>query len=282
MPGVKIVTDSAQDFAPEFMEKLGITVVPLTVHFGNETFRDWYEIRGKKFYDRLRAGDALPRTSQPSPAAFQKAFQDLTSDGSSVVCITLSSGVSGTYQSAMIAKDMVPNRSITVIDSKQASSGQGVIGILAGEMAASGAPVEKIVQQVTAMSQKMQTLFSVDTLEYLAKNGRIGRAARFMGTLLNMKPILGLDKDGYVTALERVRGKGKIIPTLIELAEQKAGSRKAAVVAISHADCPDDARELKQEVLKVFTAKRVMESEIGAVIGSHVGPGTMALFVLPE
>lgn len=282
MPGVKIVTDSAQDFAPEFMEKLGITVVPLTVHFGNETFRDWYEIRGKKFYDRLRTGDALPRTSQPSPAAFQKAFQDLTSDGSCVVCITLSSGVSGTYQSAMIAKDMVPSRSITVIDSKQASSGQGVIAILAREMAASGAPVEKVVQQVTVMSKKMQTLFSVDTLEYLAKNGRIGRAARFMGTFLNMKPILGLDKDGYVTALERVRGKSKVIPTLIELAEQKAGSRKAAVVAISHADCPDDARELKQEVLKVFTAKRVVESEIGAVIGSHVGPGTMALFVLPE
>ena len=282
MAGVKIVTDSAQDFAPEFMEKLGIAVVPLAVHFGNETFRDWYDVRGKKFYDRLRTGGVLPRTSQPSPAAFQKAFQDATADGSAVVCITLSSGLSGTYQSAMIAKDMVPDRSITVVDSKQGSCGYGIVAILAQEMAEAGLSADKVAQEAAAMSKRMITMFSVDTLEYLAKNGRIGRAARFMGTLLNMKPILGLDKEGYVTALERARGKGKVIPTLIELAEQKAGSRKAAVIGISHADCPEDARELKQEVLKVFSAKRVMESEIGAVIGSHVGPGTMALFVLPE
>ncbi|MGE5578800.1 MAG: DegV family protein [Bacillota bacterium] len=282
MSGVKIITDSAGDFAPEFMQEKGITVVPLAVHFGTETFRDWYDIRGKQFYDRLRAGGVLPRTSQPSPAAFQKAFAEATADGSSVVCITLSSGVSGTYQSAVIARDMLPGKPITVIDSKQAACGEGLLALTAQEMAAAGATAEEIASRIVDALQKMVSVFSVDTLEYLAKNGRIGRAARFLGTLLNMKPILGLDKDGYVTAIERVRGSGKVIPALVEQALARAGSNKAAVLAVAHADCPDAARELKEAATSAFKVKRVFESELGPVIGSHVGPGTMALFVLPE
>ncbi len=282
MPGVKIVTDSAGDFSPEFMKQRGIQVIPLTVHFGAQTYRDWYEIRGRQFYDKLTSGGVLPRTSQPSPAAFQQAFEELSADGSAVVCVTLSSGVSGTYQSAAIAKDALPKRNITVVDTKQASCGEGILAIFAQEMAQAGDTPEKIATTIKALGQKMVTLFSVDTLEYLAKNGRIGRAAHFMGTLLNMKPVLGLDKEGYVAAVERVRGKGKVIPSLIELAQERAGSRKAAVVGISHANCPEDARALKEAIGSAFTVKRYLESEIGAVIGSHVGPGTMALFVLPE
>ena len=282
MSAVKIVTDSAQDFAPEVMQELGITVVPLTVHFGDESFRDWYEVRGKQFYDRLSKGAVLPRTSQPSPAAFQKAFEDLSADGSSVVCIVLSSGVSGTYQSAVIARNALPERDISVIDSKQASCGEGILAIVAQEMARAGKPAAEIVAAIESMAKKIVTLFSVDTLEYLTKNGRIGRAAQFMGTLLNMKPILGLDREGYVSAVERVRGKGKVIPRLIEVALERAGSREAAAVAICHANCPEDARQLKVAVSSAFKVERLFESEIGAVIGSHVGPGTMALFVLPK
>ncbi len=282
MARVRIVTDSAQDFPPEYMENLGITVVPLTVHFGDESQKDWYEIRGSKFYDRLIKGDVLPRTSQPSPAAFEKVFGELTQDGSEVVCVTLSSGVSGTYQSAVIAKDSLRDRTITVFDSKHASCGEGILAILAQEMADSGMSSCEIAGELEKMAGRVVTLFSVDTLLYLEKNGRIGRAQRFMGTLLNMKPILTLDKEGYVSAVERVRGKGKVIPTLIEMAKEKAGSDKAKVIAISHANCPDDAMELKRAVLAGFSAPRILESEIGAVIGSHVGPGTMALFILPE
>jgi len=280
--GVKIVTDSAGDFPPELLQEKGITVVPLAVHFGTETFQDWYDIRGKQFYDRLRGGGVLPRTSQPSPAAFHKEFEKATADGSSVICITMSSALSGTHQSAVIARDMLPGKPITVIDSKLASCGEGMLSILAQEMAEAGETAEEITAKITAAAQKLVSVFSVDTLEYLAKNGRIGRAARFLGTLLNMKPILELDKDGYVSAIERVRGSGKVIPTLIEQALSRAGSNKAAALAVAHADCAEIAQELKKAALSAFQAQRVFEGEIGPVIGTHAGPGTMALFVLPE
>lgn len=280
--GVKIVTDSAGDIAPELMQSKGIAVVPLTVHFGTESHRDWYDVRGKEFYDRLRAGGVLPSTSQPSPAAFEKAFKEASDDGSSVICITLSSGISGTYQSAVLAREMLPEASITVIDSLQASCGEGILALKAQEMAEAGATAKEISEYVVAMSRRVACRFSVDTLEYLAKNGRIGHAARFMGTLLNMKPILGLDKEGRVTAIERVRGAGKVIPALVEQALSFTKGQKAAVIAVAHADSPDAARELKDAVLRAYETGSVVESEIGAVIGSHVGPGTLALFVLPE
>lgn len=282
MAGVKIVTDSAGDIAPELMQSKGIAVVPLTVNFGTESLRDWYDVRGEKFYDRLRVSGVLPSTSQPSPAAFEKTFKEASNDGSSVICITLSSGISGTYQSAVLARDMLPEAPITVIDSKQASCGEGILALKAQEMAEAGARAREISEYIVAMSRRVACQFSVDTLEYLAKNGRIGHAARFMGTLLNMKPILGLDKEGHVTAIERVRGAGKVIRTLIEQALSSSKSHRAAMVAVAHADSPDAARELKDEALKVFETRSVVESEIGAVIGSHVGPGTLALFVMPE
>jgi DegV family protein with EDD domain len=282
MPGVKVVTDSAQDFAPEFMEKRGITVVPLTVYFGEESFKDGYEMRGKAFYDKLRSSPYLPRTSQPSPAAFQEVFESLTGDGSAVVAVVLSSGVSGTYQSAVIARDALPGRKIMVVDTKQGSCGEGLLAMLAAEMAEAGETAEKIAESVGAMAARMVTLFSVDTLEYLAKNGRIGRAQHFLGSLLNMKPILGLDKDGYVSAVERVRGKRKVIPRLVEIAEERIPAKRAMAATICSAEAPEEAQKLKEALLASFTVGRLFESEIGAVIGSHVGPGTMALQILPE
>ena len=282
MPGIKVVTDSAQDFAPEFLERHGISVVPLTVHFGEESFKDGFELRGRDFYEKLSASKVLPRTSQPSPAMFKEVFERLTEDGSSAVAITLSSALSGTYQSAVMAKDMLPGRNIVVIDSKQASCGYGMMALRAAEMAASGATLEAVVGEVNKMVASTITLFSVDTLDYLAKNGRIGRAQHFLGTVLNMKPILALDKEGYVTAIERVRGKSKVIPRLVELAVERASSRKVQMLAVSHADCPEEAVKLKGELLRNFQPAQVYESEIGAVIGSHAGPGTIALFIVPE
>lgn len=281
MPGVKIVTDSAGDFAPEFMERYGITVVPLTVHFGEESFRDAYEIRGKAFYDKLTTSQYLARTSQPSPAAFEEVFRNLTGDGSAVVAVILSSGVSGTYQSAAIARDALADRKILVVDSKQASAGEGLMALAAAELAATGATAEDVAEAVARMGSQMVTLFSVDTLEYLAKNGRIGKAQHFMGTLLNMKPILGLDKEGTVSAVERVRGKGKVIPRLMELSVERLPSKNLSMAGISHAMCPEEAAKLKEAIMSTFQVSKFFESEIGAVIGTHVGPGTMAMFLVP-
>lgn len=282
MPKVKIVTDSAQDFPPELLEARGISVVPLTVFFGEESFLDGYGIRGKAFYDKLRTSPHMPHTSQPSPEAFRAEFDKLSGDGSSVLAILLSQALSGTVQSALLAKDMLPDRKIEIVNSKLASCAYGVVAIEAARMAEEGAGLEEIAERVRQLCERVVTVFSVDTLDYLAKNGRIGRAQHFLGGLLNMKPILGLDKDGYVTAIERVRGKSKVIPKLIEILEERVSSRKAFVLSISNADAPSEARELKESLLARFRVERVYESEIGSIIGSHTGPGTICAQVIAE
>ncbi len=282
MPKVKILTDSAQDFKPEFLESKGITVVPLMVFFGEEAFLDGYEIRGKAFYDKLRTSPHHPHTSQPSPEAFRARFEELTADGSHVIAILLSQVLSGTFQSAVLAKDMLPDRSITVVNSRLASCSYGALAIMAAEMAEEGASPEAIAAFLEEMASKCVTVFSVDTLDYLARNGRIGKAQHFLGGLLNMKPLLSLDKDGYVTAIERVRGKSKVLPRVMEIVAEKVPSRKASVVTISHSDAPEEAQKMKESVLSLLKVGRLYEAEIGSIIGTHVGPGCICVQVFPE
>jgi DegV family protein with EDD domain len=282
MPEVKIVTDSAQDFPPELLEKEGISVVPLTVFFGDEAFLDGYEIRGKAFYDKLRTSPHHPHTSQPSPEAFRAKFDELTKDGSPVVAILLSQVLSGTYQSAVLARDMLPDRNIEIVNSKLASCAYGVLARLAAEMADKGAGPSEIVSKVTEMAERTVTVFSVDTLDYLAKNGRIGKAQHFLGGLLNLKPILSLDKDGYVTAIERVRGKGKVLSRVMEILAERIPSKRLLAVSISHSDAPEEALKVKEAIQSQYKLGRLYESEIGAIIGTHVGPGTICVQAIPE
>ncbi|MGI6643847.1 MAG: DegV family protein [Bacillota bacterium] len=283
MARVRIVTDSSQDFDPALLESQGISVIPLTVHFGDEEYLDGFQLRGGDFYRKLRTSPHHPRTSQPSPAAFQKVFQDLSEDGSEVIAITLSSNLSGTFQSATIARDTLPNSNkIHVIDSKQASGGHGYMVLLANEMAQSGCSSEEIIEKIQRAIDNMVTIFSVDTLDYLARNGRIGRAQHFLGSMLNLKPILGLDKEGYVTSVDRVRGKGRVIPRMIELVQERVPKGVLLDVVITHAEAPSEAAKLKEAMRSAFEVRRYEESEIGAIIGSHTGPGTLGLFVAPD
>lgn len=281
MAQVKIVTDSAQDFEPKFLEDMGITVVPLNVHFGDESFKDGYELRGKMFYEKLESSALVARTSQPSPWEFERVFDSLTRDGSPVVAITLSSALSGTFQSATIARQALPDRQIVVIDSKCASGAYGMITILAQGMSDEGRSFEEIVAAVNRMCENAVTLFCVDTLDYLVRNGRIGRAHNFIGTLLNMKPILALDEEGYVTAVERVRGKARVIPRMLELAVERIGEGETVYLCISDANAPQEAARLKELAQSRFSIKRMFETQIGAVIGTHTGPGTLTLSAIP-
>lgn len=282
MAKVKVVTDSAQDFEPAFLEGMGVTVVPLTVHFGDESYKDGYEMRGKAFYEKLRTSPYHARTSQPSPGAFQEVFDRLTKDGSKVVAITLSSALSGTYQAAVLAKEALPDRHIAVLDSKAASGGYGMMVILAAEMANAGKSFNEIVGAVKDMINSLVTIFSVDTLDYLARNGRIGKAQHFLGTLLNMKPILSLDKEGYVTAVERVRGKARVIPRMVEICQERLEPKSKIIACISHADAPLEAQKLKEMVTRAFSVERLFETEIGSIIGTHTGPGTLAVCIIPS
>ncbi len=281
MGKVRIVTDSAQDFEPRVLEKMGIRVVPLTVHFGDESFKDGYELRGETFYTKLRSSALIARTSQPSPGEFEQVFAHLTKDGSPVVAITLSSGLSGTYQSATIAGQAFPHGQVQVIDSKCGSGMYGMMAIVAQEMSDAGKSSDEIVASVMRMCDKAVTIFSVDTLDYLARNGRIGKAQHFLGTLLNMKPILSLDEEGSVTAVERVRGKGKVISRMLQLVKQRIGESEPVYLCVSHANAPAEAAALKQKAYDELLISRFFETEIGAVIGTHTGPGALALFAFP-
>lgn len=282
MSRVRIVTDTAQDFDPDVLIARGIAVVPLTVHFGDESYRDAFEMRGRKFYDKLRTSQHHPHTSQPSPAEFERVFRELTADGDKVVAITLSAALSGTYQAACLARNELPDRKVAVIDSKQACGGYGIMALLAQEMADEGAGFDEVVSAVDSMVRNMTTLFSVDTLDYLARNGRIGRAQHLLGTMLNMKPLLALDNEGYVTALDRVRGKTKVIGRMLQLAQERIPAGSSVVVATMHAEALQEMENLKAAVRDVYRVTRAFEGEIGSIIGSHVGPGTVALFLLPE
>lgn len=281
MGQVKIVTDSAQDFEPRLLEEMGITVVPLTVHFGDESFKDGYELRGETFYEKLHSSALTARTSQPSPGQYEQAFAQLTEDGSPVVTITLSSGLSGTYQSATIARQAFPDSQIHVIDSKCGSGMYGMMAILAQEMSDAGRSPEEIVASVKRMCEKAVTIFCVDTLDYLARNGRIGKAQHFLGTLLSMKPILSLDEEGSVTALERVRGKDKVMARMLQLVKERIGEDEPMHLCVSHANAPAQAAALKQKAYDELLVSRFFETEIGAVIGTHTGPGALALFAFP-
>lgn len=281
MPSVKLVTDSACDIDPQYLERLGVRVVPLTVRFGEETYLDNYEMRGKTFYDKLRTSEVLPRTSSPSVGDFHKVFDELTADGSGVVAILLSEVLSGTYQAAQMAASMLPDRRIAVINSKTASVGYGLIVLEAHDVAEQGAGFEEVRDAAQSMVDNLVTMYAVDTLDYLYKNGRIGRAKHFWGSTLNPKGILVLDKEGYVSGLDRVRGRSKIIPRLIELAGERIPYGSRVKLGMCHADVPGEGAKLVAAAKEKWQVVRTVETEIGAVIGIHNGPGTLALILLP-
>ncbi len=282
MQPVKIVTDSACDIDPAQLQRAGIRAVPLKVHFGEESYLDAYEMRGKAFWDKLRTYPGVPRTSQPSVGAFQEVFEELTVDGSSVVAVLLSAVLSGTCQSAMVAASNLPDRRIAIVNSKTASVGYGLLALEAGDLAQGGASFEKVRAETQAMVDRMVTVFAVETLDYLYRNGRIGRAMHFWGCALSFKPILLLDKDGYVSGTARVRGKSKVIPALIEAAGERVPFGSHIKLGVSHGDDPDAASELVASARSKWRVDRLVETEIGAVIGIHNGPGTLALVVLPS
>ncbi|MFS8523943.1 MAG: DegV family protein [Limnochordales bacterium] len=275
MAGVKIVTDSGADIPKPLAEELDIAVVPLTVHFGDEEFKDGVDLELSEFYRRLHAG-GQPRTTQPSPTDFEAVYRRLQADADAIVSVHLSSELSGTMQSASIAAAMdgidVP---VHVVDSRSASLGIGMLAVEAARMAKAGASAEDIVQHLEAIVARQKVLFLVDTLEYLQRNGRIGRAQAFVGGLLNIKPLLTID-DGVVAPLERARGRAKARARLLELVTQGAQGQRVKV-AVMHADALEEAESLASELRSRLDVEELVVGQLGATIGTHAGPGTLGV-----
>ncbi|KQY87586.1 EDD domain protein [Paenibacillus sp. Root52] len=280
---VAIVTDSTADIPEELIRKYGIHVVPLRVLFGEETYADGVELTPEEFYTKLGKAATLPTTSQPSPTEFMNVYQSLLDEDPerAIVSIHLSSGMSGTYQSALLGKSLLEREGdITVLDSKSASYGYGLLVVQAAELALQGKSAADIASAVEGMHRTRKLFFLVDTLEYLQKGGRIGKAAAIFGTLLNIKPILSIDKEGIIYAVEKVRGQKKAMARIIELFQQDFAGKRVNV-AIGHTADPGSAIACAEQLRGHFTLNEVVYTNIGAVIGSHVGPGVIAIFMWP-
>jgi len=277
MERIAIVTDSTADLPLALVQELNIAVVPLEVHFGPEIYKDWVELTPQAFFEKLATSRVLPRTSQPSPADFERVYRKLLEEYSTVISIHLSSQLSGTYQSAVLAQAAIPGADIVVVDSKAASMGVGLVVLEAAQMVRQGLGRAAVLQRVQEVIGKLHTILTVDTLDYLHRNGRIGRAQHLVGTLLNVKPILQVDRDGFVAPLDRVRGRQQVIPRMVELAKERVGPGAAVKMAVVHANVPERAEELARAAGSVFDVKALYVTELGPVIGSHVGPGTLGL-----
>lgn len=278
MTKIKIVTDSSSDLSPQLKEQFGIKAVPLKIFFGDEMYLDGVNLNPTQFYEKMIKSKNMPTTSQPSPGDFVQVYKELAEEADSIISIHISSKQSGTYQSALVAKDMLPDLDIEVIDSNATCLTLGLMVLAAAEAAQQGKSKQEIVKMVKRLASDDNTrvIFVVETLEYLHKNGRIGKASAFLGTMLNLKPILTYE-DGVVAPAEKVRGKGKALDRLIAMMEEYGGDVKDLKVALSHGARPEEFEKVKQKIMETYGIDGIIDGEIGPVTGSHAGPGLIAV-----
>jgi DegV family protein with EDD domain len=272
-----VVLDSTADLPNPSERHPNWRLVPLYVQFGTETFRDHVELTAEDFYRRLRAGGELPRTSQPTPGDFAAAFESLAGY-ERILCVVIPAKLSGTFESARRAAESVGDGKVTVIDSGSASGGIVILADALQRRLARGTTDEALATVVERFKRESGLLFTVDTLDYLVRGGRVGKAAGFAGSLLSVKPILAIT-DGEVVPLKRVRGRVKALAEferlLIEGSEDSPGLR----VGVAHADAQAEAEELVRRIERVRPASSVdFFGTLGPVVGTHAGPGTLGLF----
>jgi DegV family protein with EDD domain len=272
-PRVAVVTDSTADFTDGAAQELGIRVVPLTVNWGRDVLRDKIDVTTEEFYDRLRADPQLPKTAAPPIGIFDNEYRGLLRDHDAVISVHISSALSATFSVAEAAARQIDPDRICVVDSRTVSVGVGWLAIAAAERAAAGESAGDIQRALADMVPRIRLHLTLDTLEYLARGGRIGRARAFLGGLLNIKPILEV-RDGEVHPVERVRSRAAAIRRVAEIAHQLGPKEQIAVV---HGDSPDDARLLTMEFARLEGLGGVPSAQIGSVLGTHAGPGVAGI-----
>jgi DegV family protein with EDD domain len=275
---VAVVSDSTGYLPRELVEEDQIQLVSLYVNWEDQSERELDMPDFDAFYERLRGAERLPTTSQPSIGDFLDVYEPLVRDGYDVVSIHISGGISGTVESARQAKEQIAERAgsdrVTVIDSERACGGLGLIVLAGAKVAKAGGDVDAVIARVEATRADLKMWFAVDTLEYLRRGGRIGPASAWLGTALKIKPILTLDKE--ITPIERVRTGAKALRRLGEYAEQRHRDGADGWV-VQHIQAPDESRRLVEATEQVMGCPPVFVSEVGPVIGAHVGPGLLGV-----
>ncbi len=274
---IAIVTDSTADLPPVLAATRAITVVPLTLHFDGKSLLDGVDITPEEFYRRLPTATAHPTTSQPSAGRFAEVYTALLADHESVVSIHISEKLSGTVASARQAADMTDPKRVHVIDSEVVSMSLGLIALVASSLAAQDLDAAAIESRVVAMRPHLHTYFSVATLEFLRRGGRIGRASALLGSVLQVKPVLCI-RDGLVTPLERVRTFDRALNRVIELTRE-VNYGKGVCLIVGHADAQADAERVGRELEPI--ADTLMIQPLGPVVGAHAGPGVVGVGCYP-
>ncbi len=274
MGGVRVVTDSACDLSEELAASGHITVVPLTIRFGDEQLADRTELTPAEFWRRCREAPALPETSAPSPGAFRTAFEAAADEGADgVLCLTLSSGVSATYQSALAGAGAVGGRiPVTVVDTRSVTMGQGLLCLSAAELAAAGAGLDAAAAVVADLITRTRVLGVLGTLDHLQRGGRIGGAAALVGSLLSVKPVIEV-RDGVVEQESRQRTRTRALDYLVTKCRADAPFERIAVAGGE----ADDLEQFAARLADVETAHPLLVVDLGPVVGTHAGPGTIGV-----
>ncbi|MDR1774674.1 MAG: DegV family protein [Clostridioides sp.] len=281
MRNLKVICDSLSDVPDYMLKEYNIEMIPLTLILDEKEYRDRLDITIDDFYRKLREEDAFPKTSQITYATFRQTFEKYLKEGNDILYISGSAAATGTYQSAMLAKEDLENieGEIYIFDTNQLSFGAGEMVYEAGKMASENKTIEEILDMLKILREKIYVIFSVDTLDYLQKGGRISSTKAAIGNILNIKPILEI-KDGLVSQLGQVRGKKHVVSKLIDIVRDKCGNDLSnEIVYIGYTDDTTEREQLKKILLEEFRAKEVVYFQIGSCIGAHSGPGATGLIL---
>ncbi|MEW6033212.1 MAG: DegV family protein [Bacillota bacterium] len=274
MSKIRIVTDTVSDVPDHLIDELGVTLIPMVIKFGQEEVKDRVEISMPEFLARLTSTKEAVRTSQPSPGEFMAAYRKAAEGGATVVSIQPSMKFSGAYQTACIARDLVADEGIRVevVDTRNASMGQGWAVIQAARAALAGLSLEQVLERVRFVSDRVRTYLTLDTLSYLQRNGRLGRVQALVGSLFNLKPILQV-KEGELALADAAVGAGQVMGRLVATVRRNIREGARVALGVVHVQARERAEQLRQELNRVYEVVETIVTETGPAIAANVGPG---------
>lgn len=272
---VQIVTDSTCDLTRERLAEIGVIAVPLTIHFGDQTYIDGENLTTKEFYHHLRNEKELPKTAQPTPAKFEDVFQHTLAEGNDVLCILLSSHMSGTVQSANVAKQAVGSDRIIIIDTLEASASLGLLVEIAAQKAAEGMTLEELYTQMCELAGRARIYSAIETLKFVRKGGRLSGPAAVVGTMLNLHPIIA-SRDGLAMNIGKVKGKKKMITVLKQYALEE-GVDTDYPILFCHGDGEENFKKLVDCFAEDYDLSNARFGLVGPAIGTYSGPGIVAV-----
>ena len=274
---IKVVTDSTCDLPQELIEQHDITVVPVNIQFGNETYRDGVDIDRDTFYRKIEEMGVIPTTSQPSVGQFLEVYRKLASQADDIIYIHVTGKLSGTCQSAMMAaKEVADQVRVHVFDSLAGTSGLGYMAMEAARAARAGASMEQILKRLEEIRERMNLFLTLVDLRFARMSGRVGRLQSALASLLNVKAIIGLE-DGLLEMRQRVRTTARAIERMVEMMVEAVGTKDPVNMAVVHAQAPEEGRKLLEKVKTIFNCQEIFLADLAASLAVHFGPGTLGL-----